>query len=72
MNRLIPFLFVFSCVNLWGQGTAQISGTVRDQSGAVLPGVEITATQAETGVARATVTNEDRILRPAKSDDRSV
>src|SRR5207253_4138902 len=42
----------------WAQATAQISGAVRDQSGAVLPGVEITATQAETGVARMTVTNE--------------
>src|SRR6185295_8139659 len=43
---------------LWFQATAQISGTVRDQSGAVLPGVEVTATQTETGIARNTVTNE--------------
>jgi len=43
---------------LWAQGTAQISGTARDQSGAVLPGVEIRATQAETGITRAAVTNE--------------
>src|ERR1700756_4044886 len=42
----------------WGQATSQISGTVRDPSGAVLPGVEITATQTETGIARMTVTNE--------------
>jgi carboxypeptidase family protein len=42
----------------FGQATAQISGTVRDQSGAVLPGVEVTATQTETGVARSTVSNE--------------
>src|SRR3989441_4883112 len=42
----------------WGQATAQISGTVRDPSGAVLPGVEITATQTDTGIARTTVTNE--------------
>ena len=26
---------------VWGQATAQISGTVKDQSGAVLPGVEV-------------------------------
>src|SRR5207302_11313336 len=50
--------FLLSCNPGWAQATAQISGTVRDQSGAVLPGVEITATQTETGVARATVTNE--------------
>src|SRR6058998_1244369 len=44
--------------NLWAQATAQISGTARDQSGAVLPGVEVTATQTETGIARNTITNE--------------
>src|SRR5438874_12370865 len=47
-----------SCANVWAQATAQISGTARDQSGAVLPGVEVTATQTETGIARNTVTNE--------------
>ena len=47
-----------SCVNGWGQATAQISGAVHDQSGAVLPGVEVTATQTDTGVKRTTVTNE--------------
>src|SRR5262245_22440168 len=46
------------CSNVWAQATAQITGTVKDQSGAVLPGVEITATQTDTGVARTTVTNE--------------
>src|SRR5438093_7756034 len=46
------------CTNAWAQATAQISGTVKDQSGAVLPGVEITATQTDTGVTRSTVTNE--------------
>jgi Carboxypeptidase regulatory-like domain len=47
-----------ACAGAWAQATAQISGTVRDQSGAVLPGVEVTATQTETGVMRMTVTNE--------------
>src|SRR5439155_2507463 len=42
----------------WYQERAQISGTVKDQSGAVLPGVEITVTQTETGATRATITNE--------------
>ena len=45
--------------NCWAQGgTAQISGTVKDQTGAVLPGVELTATQTATGLARTVVTNE--------------
>ena len=44
--------------NGWAQATAQISGAVRDQSGAVLPGVEVTATQTDTGIGRSTVTNE--------------
>jgi hypothetical protein len=38
--------------------TAQISGIVRDQTEAVLPGVEVTATQTGTGLVRTTVTNE--------------
>ena len=43
---------------VWGQSTAQISGTARDQSGAVLPGVEITLAQTNTGLVRMVVTNE--------------
>ena len=30
---------VLSTTSVWAQATASISGTVRDQSGAVLPGV---------------------------------
>jgi hypothetical protein len=64
MKRVLLVLLVgmvglgIACANVWAQATAQISGTVHDQSGAVLPGVEVTATQTETGIARATVTNE--------------
>jgi hypothetical protein len=47
-----------TCANVWGQASAQISGAVRDQSGAVLPGVEVMATQTETGIIRSTITNE--------------
>src|SRR5262249_28595971 len=35
-----------------------ISGTVKDASGAVLPGVEVTATQTATGLMRSAVSNE--------------
>src|SRR5688572_22866491 len=63
MKRIFIFVFVIllgsiTSGNVWAQATAQVSGTVRDQSGAVLPGVEVTATQTETGIARDTVTNE--------------
>src|SRR5688572_23157622 len=51
-------ILVLSCEIVWAQGSAQLSGTVRDQSGAVLPGVEITATQTDTGIVRNTITNE--------------
>ena len=39
------------------QAVSQISGSTRDQSGAVVPGAEITAIQTDTGVRRAVVTN---------------
>src|SRR3989442_3134448 len=54
----ILLLSVLACAIVWAQATAQINGTVRDQSGAVLPGVEITATQTDTGTSRTAVTDE--------------
>ena len=44
--------------NTWAQSTAQISGNVTDRSGAVLPGVEVTVTQTDTGLLRSVVSNE--------------
>jgi hypothetical protein len=41
----------------WAQGTAQLSGTVRDESGGVLPGVSVTVTQTNTGLVRTTVSD---------------
>ena len=64
MQRLLVHLFFAALLAamasgaVWAQATAQISGAVQDQSGAVLPGVEVTATQTETGIIRMTVTNE--------------
>ena len=64
MKRTIGGLFLalvvlaLSSGSLWAQATAQISGTVKDQSGAVLPGVEVTATQTDTGIVRMAVSNE--------------
>src|SRR5216117_1556902 len=66
MNRLLRCVEISVLVCLWTcamlaaqtGSTAQISGTVADQSGAVLPGAEITVTQTETGATRNTVSNE--------------
>jgi carboxypeptidase family protein len=55
---IVLFAFIVSCGDVWAQATAQISGTAKDQSGAVLPGVEVRATQTETGIVRDTITNE--------------
>src|SRR5712692_10195876 len=52
------FCIVLTWAGAWAQSTAQISGTVKDQSGAVLPGVEVTVTQTDTGVKRSTPTDE--------------
>ena len=38
--------------------TGQISGTIRDGSGAVLPGVTVTITNVGTAIARSDVTND--------------
>jgi len=51
-------ILVLSCSPAWAQATAQINGTVKDQTGALLPGVQVTATQTATGLARSAVTNE--------------
>ena len=65
MRRVLRNLFHAAVVVLLasaivhGQGsTAQISGTVRDQSGGVLPGVDVTVTQTDTGFTRSVVTDE--------------
>jgi hypothetical protein len=52
-------LMLFASTGAWAQvgSTAQISGTVRDDSGAVLPGVDVTVTQTATGFTRTAVTD---------------
>src|SRR5215831_13779178 len=56
---LMGLLILLLCsTTVWAQVTAQISGTVKDQTGAVLPGVEVTASNTGTGVSRTAVTNE--------------
>jgi hypothetical protein len=54
-------LVLFASATAWAQAgaTAQISGTVKDSSGGVLPGVDVTATQTDTGLKRNTTTDTD-------------
>ena len=59
--RIIRLLCLAVCVTGLLAGTAyaqqgQINGVIADTSGGVLPGVTVTATESQTGVARDTVT----------------
>ncbi len=69
MKALRAAWFVFAVVSIlagtWSgaaeaqQTDARITGTVRDSSGAVLPGVTVTVTSAQTGSTRLAVTEGD-------------
>ena len=48
-----------SAVSAQAVGGAQITGFVRDSSGGALPGVDVTVTQTDTGIARSAVTGAD-------------
>ena len=66
MNDIVKCLITglaicaLTCAVVFAQtaSTAQITGTVTDQSGAVLPGAEVTATQTDTGISRNALSNE--------------
>ena len=47
-----------ACGAVYGQAVSQISGTVKDQAGSVVPGVQVSATQTDTGFKR-TVESDD-------------
>jgi hypothetical protein len=67
MRKWIQLVAVLAAVCLFG-GTAyaqnaQISGTLKDQSGGVLPGVTVTAKNDATGLTRSAVTEGDGSYR---------
>lgn len=51
MKRLLVGLLLMTPA-VWAQSTAQISGTVKDQTGAIIAGAQVTATQTDTGLKR--------------------
>ncbi|MCZ6486203.1 MAG: carboxypeptidase-like regulatory domain-containing protein, partial [Acidobacteria bacterium] len=57
--------FIFVAVLLlassmaWAQTRATISGTIADETGARLPGVEVTVTNLDTGIARSVLSNDE-------------
>jgi carboxypeptidase family protein len=54
---LSTLMFLLATAPAWSQATAQLNGRVTDESGAVLPGVTVTATQTDTAFARSVVTD---------------
>jgi len=60
MNKVRALLLLVGCLAAGGAGaqtiSGQISGVVRDSQGGVLPGVTVTVTNVDTGIARTEVT----------------
>ena len=59
-STLVFLVCVLLSATGWSQAVtvAQINGSVKDQSEALVPGVEIKVTQTETGYTRSVVTDE--------------
>lgn len=65
MYSKIKFTFVSASVLLFiatiafGQTTGTLEGVIKDSTGAVISGASVTVTNTETGISRATQTNDD-------------
>src|SRR3989454_12652903 len=55
---IIALIALGSCLALGQGSTAAISGVVRDATGAVIPGVTVTARHIESGLTRTAVSSE--------------
>src|SRR5437867_5472517 len=59
VTSLVLFATLLDIAPAWAQlATAELNGRVTDTSGAVLPGVTVTATQTATALVRTAVTDE--------------
>src|SRR5688572_6909535 len=59
---LVCLMTIFSLA-LWGQASGDITGQVKDPTGGVVPGAEVTATHVATGTFRTAVTSESGTYR---------
>jgi hypothetical protein len=61
-RSILPALYLFSCIACLGQtsaGGGAVQGTVKDPTGAAIPGAKIRITHRESGVATSTVSNNN-------------
>jgi len=58
-STCLAVVFVLACLTVWAQATSQIQGIIQDATGAVIPGVEVKATQTDTGITRTATSGED-------------
>jgi hypothetical protein len=54
----VTLLLLLGSTSLFAQVTASLTGTVSDSSGALIPGVEVTAKNTRTGISTTNITNE--------------
>src|SRR5262245_24449073 len=59
-KAVLSSLLVYVCfsINAFAQVNATVGGTVSDASGALIPGVEVTARNVNTGIVATRLTNE--------------
>src|SRR3979490_1201479 len=55
---LLPLLMLLVCVGAYAQNNSEITGTVTDKVGAVVPGAHVTVTERATGFTKAADTND--------------
>ena len=58
IRSLVILLLSVATVRAQAASTAQINGTIKDQSSAGLPGVTVTVTQTDTGLTRTGITDD--------------
>jgi len=64
-SRRLSLIAVLLCFApaAWAQRAAELTGVVKDQGGAVMVGVQVNASNQDTGVRASTVTNEAGLYR---------